>query len=71
MKQADLDRSFGRATGETVSTIKRVGFLLDEPPDSPDGDSAEHGPYVVDWDELETERYDGSTRRPHHEPAAA
>ena len=31
MKQADLDRAVARATGETVSTIKRLGFLLAEP----------------------------------------
>ena len=28
MKQADLDRAVARATGETVSAIKRLGFLL-------------------------------------------
>jgi hypothetical protein len=28
MKQADLDRAVARATGETVSRIKHLGFLL-------------------------------------------
>ena len=67
MKQADLDRAVARATGETVTTIKRLGFLLAEPADSLDLDADD--PYVIDWDELEAQRHDGSTRRPRHEPA--
>ena len=55
MKQADLDRAVARATGETVSTIKRLGFLLAEPDDCLDPESDEHGPYVIDWDELEAQ----------------
>ena len=71
MKQADLDRAVARATGETVSTIKRLGFLLADPADSPGGDSDEQGPYVVDWDELEAQRNEVCMRGPHHEPTAA
>ena len=71
MKQADLNRAVARATGETVSTIKRLGFLLAEPADSLDPDSDDDGPYVIDWDESEAQRNDGCTRRPRHEPAVA
>ena len=71
MKQAELDRAVARATGETVSTIKRLGFLLAEPADSLDPDADDDGPYVIDWNELEAQRHDGSTRRPRHEPAVA
>ena len=71
MKQADLNRTVARATGETVSTIERLGFLLAEPADSLDPDSDDAGPYVIDWEELEKQRNDGSTRRPRHEPAVA
>lgn len=70
MKQADLDRAVARATGETVSTIRRLGFLLAEPADRLDPDSDEHGPNVIDWDELLAQRFEASTWRPHHEPAA-
>ena len=70
MKQSDLDRAVAHATGETVSTIKRLGFLLAEPSDI-DPDSDEHGPYVIDWDALEVGRYDEETRRPTYEPAVA
>ena len=31
MRQADLNRAIAQATGESVSTIKRLGFLLAEP----------------------------------------
>jgi len=71
MKQADLNRAVAQATGETVSTIKRLGFLLAEPGDTLDPESDEHGPYVIDWDELEAQRHNARTRRPRNEPAAA
>ena len=56
MNQADLNREVACITGETVSTIKRLGFLLADPADILDDDSDEHGPLVIDWDELEAER---------------
>ena len=71
MKQADLDRAVARATGETVSTIKRLGFLLADPADCLDPDSEQLGPHVIDWDELELQRYEQRLRRPCDEPAAA
>ena len=69
MKQADLDRAVARVTGETVSTIKKLGFLLVDPADSCDPDSDENSPHVIDWDELQAQRFEGSTWRPSHEPA--
>ena len=71
MKQADLDRAVARATGETVTTIKRLGFLLADPSDDLDPDADEHGPYVIDWDALAAQRKEESTWRPQHEPAVA
>jgi len=71
MKQAELDRAVARATGETVSTIKRLGFLLAEPADCLDPETDEHGPYVIDWDELEAQYHEAGTRRPRYEPAVA
>lgn len=71
MKQADLDRAVARATGETVSTIKRLGFLLAEPDDCLDPDSDEHGPYVIDWDEVEAQRQETGTGRPRYVPVVA
>ena len=67
MRQADLDRAVARVTGETVSTIRRLGFLLVDPADSLDPDSAENGPHVIDWDLLQAQRNEGSTWRPSHE----
>ena len=71
MKQADLDRAVARATGETVSTIKRLGFLLADPHDGLDPSSDENGPFVIDWDELDAQRDAGMLWRPCHEPVAA
>ena len=71
MRQADLDRAVARVTGETVSTIKQLGFLLVDPDGSCDPDSDEHGPHAIDWDELQAQRNESSIWRPSHEPAPA
>ena len=55
MLQSDLYRSVSRATGESVSTIRRIGFLIADPTqpiDDPEADSL--GPHVIDWDEFQT-----------------
>ena len=72
MRQADLDRAVARATGESVSTIKRLGFLLDEPlPETKDADAEEFGPCVLDWDEIEFRRFTDAHEERHHVPALA
>jgi hypothetical protein len=71
MKQTDLDRAVARATGESVLTIRRLGFLLANPTDSTDPDSDEHGPHVIDWDSLQAQRNAAGMWRPHHEATVA
>ena len=71
MKQADLDRAVARATGETVTTIKQLGFLLADPTDILDLDSDQTGPNVVDWDALELQRNEAVMRRPQYDLAVA
>ena len=71
MKQADLDRAVARATGESVSTIKRLGFLLAEPDDCLDPESEEYGPYVIDWTNWKPSVTKKAPRRPRYEPAVA
>lgn len=61
MRQADLNREVAQATGETVSIVKRLGFLLDDPFASTNPDSKEMGPLVIDWDELESQRHAASS----------
>ena len=57
MTQAEVDRAVARATGESVRTIQRLGFLIADPDSElTDPDDEELGPYVLDWDELEKER---------------
>ena len=54
MRQADIYRSVSRVTGETVATVKRLGFLIAEPSDVIDDPDAESlGPHVIDWDEFQ------------------
>jgi hypothetical protein len=48
MTQAELDREISRTTGESVTTIRNLGFSLVEPPDSE--------PLTVDWDAVDAER---------------
>ena len=56
MSASELHRAVARATGESLSAIRRRGFsLLCAEPD--DGDSfAEQGAGPVDWDALDAER---------------
>jgi hypothetical protein len=63
MTQRELNRAVARATGETIETIQRVGFLLADPVVDPVVDRAnpdddQFGPYVLDWDELHARRPD-------------
>ena len=52
MTQAELDRQIARRTGESLSTIRGMGFvaLTAIPMEN------ERQPQVVDWDELEEQR---------------
>ncbi|MFN3160514.1 MAG: hypothetical protein ACE37I_14445 [Rubinisphaera brasiliensis] len=53
MQQDDLDAAVARATGESLRTIARLGFLLAEPEIPLDPDDETLGPYVIDWDTLQ------------------
>ena len=48
MKQTDLNRAVALATGETIATVKRLGFLLAEPHETVDPDSEMSGPLVIE-----------------------
>lgn len=51
MHQSELNRSVARATGESVSRIARLGFLLADPGELIEDPHAEElGPWVLDWD---------------------
>ena len=57
MTQAEVNRAVARATGESVRTIQRLGFLIADPDSElSDPDDEDLGPYVLDWDELERQR---------------
>jgi hypothetical protein len=57
MTQNDLNRAVARATGESVSFVKHLGFLIDESPvDADCPELADTDPQVIDWDQLDVER---------------
>jgi len=72
MTQAELNRAVAKATGETVTTIRDLGFTLADPeaslhdPDSPDLDIQ-----VVNWDELDAQRSAVFPQRQKREAALA
>lgn len=64
MTQAELNRKVARATGESVDTIARMGFVtLTAGP-------VEREPQTVDWDQLDADRR-VSFHRPSIQPDAA
>jgi len=57
MNEHDLNRSLSRATGESVRTIKRLGFSLFDPgANDTDDDSIDLPPQVIDWDRVQFDR---------------
>ena len=50
MTQAELNRQVAEATGETVSTIRDMGFVPLTPV------PVEREPLVVDWDDVDQRR---------------
>jgi hypothetical protein len=56
MRASELHRAVARATGESLSAVRRRGFSL-LGAESDDGDGfAEQGAGAVDWDALDAER---------------
>jgi len=58
MTQSRLNRAVARATGESLATIRSLGFSVADPGDvSFDPEPTPAVPQVVDWDELDSDRY--------------
>ena len=54
MNQNDLNRAVAAATGETVSSIKRLGFMIANPHEPIDDPTDPvHGGRVIDWDDFD------------------
>lgn len=62
MTSAELHRQVARATGESLETVRRIGFFLAKSARAPASDDKAEGPLVLDWDELEAARV-GTTDR--------
>ncbi len=52
MTQAELNREVASATGESMSTVRQMGFV----PLMPVPYERDRDPLVVDWDEIEQQR---------------
>ena len=66
MRQSELNRRVAHATGESVATIRRLGFLLAEPATlivDPEDESL--GGHVLDWDAFDDFRPTSSSRQAH------
>jgi hypothetical protein len=64
MTQSQVNRAVARATGESLGTIIRRGFGIDEPGETDrDDDGVDMLPSVVDWDMLDAARALESGRR--------
>ncbi|HVX61725.1 MAG TPA: hypothetical protein VHC19_14015 [Pirellulales bacterium] len=55
MSRSRVERAVARATGESLSTIKRLGFSMIEPA-AGNLDDQPSPPNVVDWDALQQQR---------------
>ncbi len=64
MTQAELNRQVARATGESVDTIARMGFVMLT------GIPIEREAQTIDWDQLNADRR-VSFHRPRVQPTAA
>ena len=61
MTQMNLDRQVAKLTGESVATIRRMGFQVACQPlvaydPEPFADQLDDEPATVDWDQLDAER---------------
>ncbi|TWU40051.1 hypothetical protein Q31b_33950 [Novipirellula aureliae] len=59
MNQNDLNRAVAAATGDTVTAVKRLGFMILDPsiPIEEPTDPV-HGGRVIDWDDFDLFRKD-------------
>ncbi|MHC2065840.1 hypothetical protein ACYFX5_00060 [Bremerella sp. T1] len=71
MQVSEFYRAVAEATGESVSTIRQLGFSLVEEPSIDSDDDVYFGPNVVDWDEVEFLRAWEHSGSESYEPKAA
>lgn len=48
MKQNEINRAVARATGETITTIRQLGFSIEEFPEEINQDAQ-----CIDWDQFD------------------
>ncbi|MBA2116111.1 hypothetical protein [Bremerella alba] len=71
MQASELNRAVAQATGESISTIQRMGFILAEEHSEESDGEVSFGPNVVDWDEVEFVRMQLQQELGRNVPSAA
>ncbi len=71
MQASDFYRAVAEATGESVSTIRQLGFSLVEEPSDELDDEVCFGPNIIDWDEVDLLRALEPSGSESYEPKAA
>ncbi|MHC2066890.1 hypothetical protein ACYFX5_05435 [Bremerella sp. T1] len=71
MQTSDFYRAVAEATGETVATVRQLGFSLVEEPSDDLDDEVGFGPNVIDWDEVDLLRAWEPSGSGSYEPKAA
>jgi len=56
MTQHQLHRAVARATGESLATIRSLGFGIADPDEVGYDPEPAHRPRIVDWDRLDAQR---------------
>jgi hypothetical protein len=56
MTQSQLERAVARATGESLSTVRSMGFNLFDPTATQEDLDALPRPQTVNWDRLDSNR---------------
>ena len=56
MTPRELDRAVARATGESVSEIRRRGFGLADPSETNLDCERDDSPQTIDWDDYDLQR---------------
>lgn len=70
MNQNELNRAVAHATGETISTIQQMGFVLVDPDAALGLETDQHDPCVTDWVASEPQRTEAIQWSSKYEPAA-
>jgi hypothetical protein len=56
MTQFEIDRAVVAATGESITTVRRHGFTIEQPLEQAAAEHDDVRPNTIDWDDLDRQR---------------